>query len=40
MYLDRLESVTADDVERVARTYLVNPATVVERPGEPPSRGI
>ena len=40
VYFDRLESVTADDVERVARTYLVNPATVVERPGEPPRRGI
>lgn len=40
VYLDQLESVTADDVERVARTYLVNPATVVERPGEPPRRGI
>ncbi len=39
-YFDQLESVTADDVERVARTYLVNPATVVERPGEPPRRGI
>jgi predicted Zn-dependent peptidase len=39
-YFKRLDSVTADDVQRVARTYLVNPATVVERPGKPPRRGI
>ncbi len=39
-YFERLESVTADDVQRVARTYLVNPATVLERPGKPPRRGI
>ncbi len=39
-HFERLESVTADDVQRVGRTYLVNPATVIERPGKPPRRGI
>ncbi|MCA9795124.1 MAG: hypothetical protein KC910_25120, partial [Candidatus Eremiobacteraeota bacterium] len=32
-YLEQLERVTPEDIQRVSTTYLVNPTLIVARPG-------